>query len=238
MKLHRWVIVALAATALLSLGAGSAQAASPATTLPAQYVTATTALLRGTVETGGQRTLWAFQYGRSRHYGQTSATRVIPAGRGQVTVSLRVTGLRKRTRYHFQLLTQYGKGTTVYQPIVVNYGSDRTFVTRANGNFGLGPTTLIVKGRYAPVSLYCAGSLPCAGRLTITKARPGHPTSVLTLGQRRVTVKGRQTRTLRVKLSDAALAFLKGSGAQTNATLTITPSVGRAILTKRIILMR
>jgi hypothetical protein len=237
LKLHRWVIVALAATALLSLGAGSAHAASPATTLPAQYVTATTALLRGTVDTGGQRTIWAFQYGRSTHYGQTTATRVIPAGRGQVTVSLRVTGLRKRTRYHFQLMAQYGQGSAVY-PIFVNFGGDRTFVTRANGNFGLGPTTLIVKGRYAPVSLYCAGSLPCAGRLTITKARPGHPTSVVTLGQRRVTVKARQTRTLPVKLSDAALAFLKGGGAQTNATLTIRPSVGRAILTKRIILTR
>ncbi len=104
------------------------------------------------------------------------------------------------------------------------------FVTRANGNFGLGSTDLIFSGRYAPVSLYCAGSKPCAGRLTLTRAKPGHPKTVVTLGQREVTVKGRQYRTVPVRLSNAALKLLKQNGGQIGATLTLRPSVGRATL--------
>jgi hypothetical protein len=236
LKLYRWVVVAVPVTAGLLFSVGTAQAAVPATTLPAQYVTATTALLRGSVDTGGQRTIWAFQYGRSTQYGQTTAVRAIPAGGGQVTVSLKISGLQKRTRYHFRLLTQYGQGSVVY-PIFVNFGRDRSFVTRVQGNLGLGPTTLIFKSRYAPVSLYCAGPRSCAGRLTITKAIAGHPKRVLTLGQRTVTVPGRQYRTLPVKMSAAALALLKRSSGQTSATLTIKPSVGRATLTKQITLV-
>jgi hypothetical protein len=234
-KLHHWAVAALPVTAVLLFSAGRAQAASPATTLPAQYVTATTALLRGMVSTGGQRTIWAFQYGLGTRYGQTTAARTIPAGHGDVPVSLKITGLRTGTRYHFRLLTQYGQGSTIY-PIFVNFGGDRSFVTRPQGNFGLGPTTLIFRGRYAPVSLYCAGSLPCAGRLTITRAQPGNPKKMLTLGQRTVTVKGQQYHTFPVKLSAAALSLLPRSGGQTTATLTVKPSAGRATLTRQITL--
>jgi hypothetical protein len=181
------------------------------------------------VNTGGKRTVWGFEYGRSTHNGQFTAARVIPAGHGQVNVSLTITGLRRHARYLFRLLTQVGKGT-IYDPLLVDYHNFRTFVTRVNGNFGLGTTDLIFSGRYAPVSLYCAGAKPCAGRLTLTRAKPGHPGTALILGQREVTVKGRQYRTVPVRLSNAALALLKHNGGQIGARLTLRPSVGRATL--------
>jgi hypothetical protein len=235
-KLHRCLLAGLTTAALMPLLAGSAQAASVATTLPARYVTAQTALLRGTVSTGGQRTIWAFQYGRSTHYNQVTATRTIPAGHGQVNISLKIAGLRRHTRYHFRLLTQYGQGSIIY-PIFVNFGSDRSFVTRANGNFGLGSPDLIFSDSYAPVPLYCAGSKPCAGKLTLSRGKPGHPKTLVTLGQREVTVKGGQYRTVPVRLTNAALALLKQNGGQIGATLTLRPNIGHATLRRAVALI-
>ncbi len=234
-KVHRWVLL-IVATGLLGVTAGSAEAAAPATTLPARYVTSSTALLRGTVSTGGQRTIWAFQYGPTTNYGQTTNTRVIPAGRGTVNVSLKIAGLNRHARYHFRLLTQYGQGSVIY-PIFVNFGQDRSFATRVRGRFGLGPTALRFPTRYAPVSLYCAGSATCRGTLRITHPKPGHPATLLTLARRSVTLKGGHYHTFTAKLDKAALALLKNNN-DLDATLTVTPRKGHATLRKHVTLIR
>lgn len=237
MKAHRWLLIWVAAAALLGVGV-AAQAATPAATLPATYVTATTALLRGTVDTGGQRTLWQFQYGTSKGYGSSTLSRFIPAGRGNVAISLRVFRLRQRTRYHFRLLVQTGQGISVYYPIFVNFGGDRSFVTRAGGNLGLGTPTLSLRGRYAPVSLYCAGRATCKSMLRITRPESGHPGKTLTVSKRTISLPGGQTRTFTTRLSNSTLAMLDQTGNAVGALLTLTPPSGLNKLTARVTLVR
>lgn len=235
-KFTRRVTLSLLSAGLLAGTASSAQAAAPpATTLPAQYVTATTALLRGTVTTGNQRTLWQFQYGRTTSYGNTTKVQVIPSGRGTVSVSARIGGLRRHTRYHFQLLAEHGKGTVIYYPLIVNFGRDRSFLTRAHGNWGLGATDLVFRGRYAPVSLYCAGVATCKGKLTLTRIQNGHPK---TLAKRSITLGPGRYHTFTAKLSSAALKLLKQHHNQIGATLTITPSKPPGKMTQSVTLTR
>jgi hypothetical protein len=236
-KLGRWFFLLLCSGGSLALMTGSAQAAATATALPAQYVTAHTALLRGTIRTGGQQTLWQFQYGRGKNYGSYTRPRGIPAGRGTVAVSLRLTGLDSHTRYHFRLLVQQGPGTISF-PIFLSFGSDRSFLTQKTSNLGLGPTTLVFPNRYAPVSLYCASSGTCQAALEISYSKPGTHHKVLTLGKRRITLSGRHNGTFSVRLDNEALELLKHNGNQLDSTLTLTSSAGKAKLTSPVTLIR
>jgi hypothetical protein len=236
-KLGRCLLLLLCSTGSLALTAGTAQAANPATALPAQYVTVSTAVLRGTIDTGGEQTLWQFQYGRTTHYGSYTTARGIPAGRGTVAVSVRLTDLAPHTRYHFRLLVQRGPGTISF-PIFVNFGGDRSFKTRARGNLGLGPTSLVFPTRYAPVSLYCAGAASCKAALAITYVKPGSHGKSVVLARRNVTLRGRHYGTFRAKLDSAALALLDHNANQVGATLTLIPRVGTGRLSSPITLIR
>lgn len=236
-KLGRWLLLLLCSAGSLTLIGGSAQAASPAIALPAQYVTAGTAVLRGTISTGGVQTRWQFEYGRTKNYGSFTNTRGIPAGRDTVAVSVKLTGLAPHTRYHFRVLMQQGPGTISY-PIFVNFGADRSFVTQVTGNLGLGPTTLVFRTRDVPVSLYCVGSAICKAALQITYVRPGPRHKVLTLAKRMIALRGRRYGTFLAKLNNAALDLLKHNRNQIVATLTLIPTTGNARLTSRITLIR
>jgi hypothetical protein len=236
-NVNRCLLIVVAATVMLAGTAGSALAAIPTQTHTASYVTATTALLQGTIDTGGQPTFWQFQYGPSSRYGSTTMARTIPAGRGTVQVSLRITGLRPGARYHFQLVTQYGAGST-YNPIFVNFGGGRSLRTRSSGNIGLESTILDVRTRYVPVSLYCAGPAPCRAALQISRVSPGHAAKILTLAKRPIVLGGGHTHTFYAKLSNAALALLKRKGNSLAGSLTVTPKSGRDRLTASVALIR
>jgi hypothetical protein len=220
-EVHRWILAAFS-LGLMLVATASAQAASVGVeTDPAEYVTSGTALLRGTINTHGQRTIWAFQYGHTTRYGATTKARVIPAGSAVAAVALRIGGLRRHTRYHFRLVSQYGQGSVAY-PIFLSFGHDRTLVTRAAGFFGLGPTTLVVYGRYALVSLYCASRATCSGALMLTHTKSGQRKPVL-LGRRSVRLRGHRTHSFPLKLSGTALTLLRRSGHRLGATVTVRP---------------
>jgi hypothetical protein len=237
-KLSRWLLLLLLCSGgSLALISGSAQAAATATALPAQYVTAHTAVLRGIIRTGGQQTLWQFQYGHSKDYGSYTKPRGIPAGRDTVAVSLRLTGLNRHSRYHFRLQVQQGPGTISF-PIFLSFGSDRSFLTQDTSDLGLGPTTLIFPSRYAPVSLYCASSATCRAALRISYVKPRSRRKPQILGKRTITLSGRHQRTFGVKLNTAALKLLKQNRGQLDAMLTLVPSTGKGKLSSRVTLIR
>ena len=118
---------ALAAVSLLlcALGplAGQASAASApaATTGSAAAITYSTAILYASVNSGGESTAYAFEYGTTTSYG--TKTSMQPAGNGTITitVSQSITGLQAGTTYHYRVLATNSSGTA--------YGKDRTFTT-------------------------------------------------------------------------------------------------------------
>ena len=113
-------IAALAAVVNLAEGA-SVYSAPLVTTGAAAYVTATDAVLTGTVIPSGLGTSVVFNYGVTTGYGlQTPAG---PGGYGQTATTPRIsfTGLTPETTYHYQISATNALGTTV--------GTDQTFTT-------------------------------------------------------------------------------------------------------------
>lgn len=92
------------------------------TTGPATNVTATSATLTGTVNPNGSDTRCVFEYGPTRNYGSTTPRQNIEGGTRTVHVSAKVTGLKPKTTYHFQLVCRNLGGQTG--------GGDRKFKTQ------------------------------------------------------------------------------------------------------------
>lgn len=90
-------------TPLLSIGA---------TIGPAGSITPSSAVLNGTITTNGHPVTWYFQYGTSTAYGGQTPPQSIAAGQGHIagaaqdptSVSFKVTGLKRGTRYHYRLV--------------------------------------------------------------------------------------------------------------------------------------
>jgi 6-phosphogluconolactonase len=83
------------------------KAAAPAVSAKTMKATAksTSAILNGLVATRGARVQWRFQYGQSTAYGNLTPLMTISRGRSHpVAVSFKLTGLARRTGYHFRLL--------------------------------------------------------------------------------------------------------------------------------------
>src|ERR1700676_2856359 len=71
-RLRTFAAAITCGSAIMLVGAGIGDAASPAVTASASAVTSTSAQLNGTVNPGGLTTFWAFQYGPSTSYGQNT----------------------------------------------------------------------------------------------------------------------------------------------------------------------
>jgi hypothetical protein len=104
----------------------SATAVRDLTTDPASVVTRTTATLNGTLDPAGLETFYYFEWGRTKRYGQTSAT---PPGAeledttpGDQHPSFIAEGLKPETTYHFRMV---GSNTT----FGTTKGADRTLTT-------------------------------------------------------------------------------------------------------------
>jgi|GEM_PF-4818069 len=93
-----------------------------AATKAAQSIGRRRATLTGTVTPRGLPTMYKFQFGRTRSYGQTTA--MLSAGNGKLprSVSVAISGLHPNTTYHYRLIAVSAAGTT--------YGADRTFHTK------------------------------------------------------------------------------------------------------------
>jgi hypothetical protein len=81
------------------------------------------ATVTGTVNPNGAATTYWFQFGTTTAYGATAPSPAASAGSGTSTqpVSAALTGLKRRTKYHYRLVASNSGGTSA--------GADRTFTT-------------------------------------------------------------------------------------------------------------
>ncbi len=90
-----------------------------ATTLPVSGVTATGAVLNGSVTLGPNETLAWFEWGTDTNYGQIDGVTDIPGGSGTVTLSNILSGLDGNLIYHYRVVAWNSFG--------IVYGTDRSF---------------------------------------------------------------------------------------------------------------
>jgi DNA-binding beta-propeller fold protein YncE len=91
---------------------------------PASDVTASSAVLAGTIDTIGDQTTYHFEYGLTDAYGNTApsgAEGIAGNDRTPRTFTRSITGLKPGTTYHYRLVAQNSGGRAV--------GADRTFTT-------------------------------------------------------------------------------------------------------------
>jgi hypothetical protein len=124
--MNRRVKLAMAVIGLFGLTAAAAfAAATPAvSTGPASSITDSSAVLHGTVNPGGSKTGYFFQWGVSTAYGSTSKPRVAGSGTKTVPVKLSVHGLLPGTPYHYRV--------GAFSKIGSALGPDHTFKTKGN----------------------------------------------------------------------------------------------------------
>jgi sugar lactone lactonase YvrE/phosphodiesterase/alkaline phosphatase D-like protein len=99
------------------------------TTDPASALSATGAILNGTVSDNGNSTNVTFEYGLSISYGSSVTGGTISAGSGSVGVSTTLSGLACNSIYHYRINGQSSYGTA--------YGLDQTFATTACASYPL-----------------------------------------------------------------------------------------------------
>jgi hypothetical protein len=109
----------------MGMAASAAQAALPsAGTGRATAVTTTTATLNGSVNPNNLPTIWHFQYGTTRAYGQQTPNQgPTPAVKRNLAVAAPIAGLAPGTTYHYRLVAVNSSGTKL--------GGDHTFTTAA-----------------------------------------------------------------------------------------------------------
>jgi len=77
----------------------------------------------GTVNPNGQATTYHFDYGKTTTYGSRTADASAGAANTAGSVSATLSGLARRTVYHYRLVASNASGTAV--------GAEATFTTRA-----------------------------------------------------------------------------------------------------------
>ncbi len=92
-------------------------------TLTAEDVTQTSAVLKGAVNPNGQATTYHFEWGTSTSYGNVTPDRDAGTGKSSVSVEETIANLTPGTTYHYRLVAVNPTGTS--------YGSDRSFTTVA-----------------------------------------------------------------------------------------------------------
>jgi hypothetical protein len=237
-KIWRLVIIGSLGAALSGLTPVSAQAAVPTTTLPVAAVTTATALLNGTVGTGGSQVLWQFQYGRTTAYGQNTPITLIPAGHGTVTVVATVKGLKPGSTYHFRLATQLGDGAN-YSPLLIAYGKDQTFTTKKLDELTLSSTKLSVNNSAVSIGLKCASTQSCKGKLTLSaRVKVGKRLKTLTFASKSFTIGAERKLTLKPNLIRTAQTLLKNArGQRLGVKLSAKLSTGQPTLNKNVTLI-
>jgi hypothetical protein len=141
------VVAAVTGLALVAVPLAAAIAPSAVTGQPSS-VGATSAVVAGKVDPGGEETSWYVEYGTTASYGSRTTARSAGNGTAQVDVSEQLKGLTTGATYHYRVVATNGSGT--------GRGADATFTTRAapavvTGAAGaLGPTSASVGGTVDP----------------------------------------------------------------------------------------
>jgi hypothetical protein len=163
------VLVALAALAWISRAIASAAPCAPGGVLPsavtasATSVSATTAVLRGSVDPRGCATTYRFEYGASSQYSSLTSIRSAGAGTTLVAVAVSIAGLTPKSVYHFRLVATSTTGSSS--------GNDAAFTTSPPPPSSVrivGRNVSLTRGFIADVRLRCIGtSQPCSGALKL-----------------------------------------------------------------------
>ena len=85
-------------------------------------ITSTSATLTGTINPNGQATTYHFDYGRTTTYGGRTPDAAAGSANTAASANAVLTGLARKTLYHYRLVATNPGGTTV--------GADATFTTR------------------------------------------------------------------------------------------------------------
>ena len=247
-RIRRSALIGVTGAALMAVAASPALATT-ATTLPATSITANSAVLNGSVTRGPVASAWEFQYGKTTSYGKATSIRKIPAGKGTVAVSAKITKLSPRTTYHFRLLAVTGSGS-YYYPLKISYGDDMTFTTTKTGKLKLLSKTLTVKlgsnssYYYYPlaivsVPLKCDSTQSCNGKLAITtRTKTGKKFNTLVCATTSFSIPPGKKQTLTAEVSNGCLARLaKARHHKINGKLTASLSTGQPRISEPVILI-
>lgn len=126
MRLRSAAALTVLAILVVALSPALSLADSEATTSPATSLTFTSAVLHGVANPSSSDAAYAFQYGTSTSYTQTTSPTAI-SDTGAQNVSVPVGNLQPGTTYHFRLVVADNVG---YSP-TYHTGDDMTFTTPA-----------------------------------------------------------------------------------------------------------
>jgi hypothetical protein len=140
---------------------GSAPAPATVTTTAASSITASSAVLNGSVNPGATPTTCSFAYGPTTSYGSATAAQQVPAGTTAITITATISGLAPATAFHYQLVCTSATGAVT--------GADQTVTTLPS------PGRVAIAGRRLFVSptgvvgvfTACFGGSTCSGTLTL-----------------------------------------------------------------------
>jgi len=141
------VVAAVAGLALVAVPLAAATAPSAVTGQPSS-VGATSAVVAGKVDPGGEETSWYVEYGTTASYGSRTAARSAGNGTAQVDVSEQLKGLTTGATYHYRVVATNGSGTGRGADATVTTHAAPVVVTGAAG--ALGPTSASVGGTVDP----------------------------------------------------------------------------------------
>ncbi len=159
------VAAALAALALAAPSTLAAGGDPVASTGSATSVTATGAVIGGTVNPNGSATTYQVQYGTSGAYGSATAPGSAGSGTTATTISVPIGGLAPDTTYHYRVTATNPSGT--------GDGTDATFTT-AKAPPSL---TALAPGSVTPTSALAAATVNPNGVSTSVTFQYGHTTA-------------------------------------------------------------
>ena len=222
------------AVAALGLPAAALAASPTASSAPADPagIFDDAANIGGLVSPGGIDTSYAFQYGTTTAYGQTTPLRDAGSGKGDVPVDEALTGLAPATTYHYRILafaTDSGLGSAVY-------GADEAFTTAPRIGVEIVGRRLQRQGHRVLVTLRAIGPQDgtAAGHLTLSGRWNG---ARHWLGSTHYRLDVGQTKSVRIHLGKGALrAFDKAPSHRLNGRArarthgNTTPTIKRLTL--------
>lgn len=138
MKRTTRLVVAVAVGAATVTGVAAAASSPTVATGAATKITQSTATLNGTVNPNGNATRYAFEYGVTSAYGESSSSHAAGGGTAVVKAAAAIGGLTPGTVYQYRIAALNRSGAA--------FGADRTFKTTGP------PPALVVTGSAVDVT--------------------------------------------------------------------------------------
>lgn len=141
--------------------AGSAPAPAAVTTGSASTITATSAVLNGSVVPGASPTTCSFAYGTTTSYGSLTNPQPVPTGSTSVALTATTSGLASSTALHYQLVCNSAAGTVSGADQTLTTLPERSRVAIAGRRLFISPTGVV------GVFVACFGGNTCNGTLSL-----------------------------------------------------------------------